>query len=231
MPPAAKLDVVGNIKSSGTINFSDRRGLLYQADSVLHPGSTADNETIDLGIGACQLTNWGRSNAAVAYTALLINQSNAKTVSGAWALNTNTEGSSNAVAELRAVTTGFNDAVPVVFDGGGQLGIKEDLEDMGDASRGRMRHRPITFRYKKPHADGSKPIQYGLMAEEAAEVYAHLVAHSADGQIETVKYQVLDRMLLNELQRQRAAIENMEQQKRILTERRHLDTEFRRSHR
>jgi len=33
-----------------------------------------------------------------------------------------------------------------------------------------------------------------------------LVAHSADGQIETVKYQVLDSMLLNEVQRQQAEI-------------------------
>ena len=34
-----------------------------------------------------------------------------------------------------------------------------------------------------------------------AEVYPDLVAHSADGQIETVKYQVLDSMLLNEVQK------------------------------
>ena len=59
----------------------------------------------------------------------------------------------------------------------------------------------VTFRYHKPFADGSKPIQYGLIAEEVAEVYPDLVAHSADGQIETVKYQVLDSMLLNEVQR------------------------------
>ena len=32
------------------------------------------------------------------------------------------------------------------------------------------------------------------------------MAHSADGQIETVKYQVLDSMLLNEVQRQQAEI-------------------------
>ena len=64
-----------------------------------------------------------------------------------------------------------------------------------------MRLRPVTFRYQKPFADGSKPMQYGLIAEEVAEVYPDLVAHSADGQIETVKYQVLDSMLLNEVQR------------------------------
>jgi hypothetical protein len=79
--------------------------------------------------------------------------------------------------------------------------FKEDIQDMGHASSGLMRLRPVTFRYQKPFADGSKPMQYGLIAEEVAEVYPDLVAHSADGQIETVKYQVLDSMLLNEVQR------------------------------
>jgi hypothetical protein len=61
--------------------------------------------------------------------------------------------------------------------------------------------RPVTFRYRKPFADGSKPVQYGLIAEEVAEVYPDLVTRSADGQIESVKYQLLDPMLLNEVQR------------------------------
>ena len=73
---------------------------------------------------------------------------------------------------------------------------------MDTASTDLMRLRPVTFRYQKPFADGSKPIQYGLIAEEVAEVYPGLVALSADGQIETVKYQLLDSMLLNELQKE-----------------------------
>jgi hypothetical protein len=113
------------------------------------------------------------------------------------------------VAGVSGVTTGLNNAAPVLIDSNGQLGtisssrrFKEDIHDMGDASEGLMRLRPVTFRYKKPFDDGSKPIQYGLIAEEVAEVYPDLVARSADGQIETVKYQVLDPMLLNEVQRQ-----------------------------
>jgi hypothetical protein len=43
-----------------------------------------------------------------------------------------------------------------------------------------------------------------------AEVYPDLVAHSADGQIETVKYQVLDSMLLNEVQRLEKRIGELE---------------------
>ncbi len=38
-----------------------------------------------------------------------------------------------------------------------------------------MQLRPVTFRYLKPYADGSKPIDYGLIAEEVAEVYPDLL--------------------------------------------------------
>jgi len=97
---------------------------------------------------------------------------------------------------------------------------------MRDASSALMSLRPVTFRYKKPLADGSKPIQYGLIAEEVAEVYPDMVLRAADGQIETVKYQVLGPMLLNELQKQNTTIaaqkeqiRTQEQQIRSLEER------------
>ena len=73
---------------------------------------------------------------------------------------------------------------------------------MGEASRAILQLRPVTFRYQNPFDDGSKPIQYGLIAEEVADVFPDLVARSSDGQIETVKYQLLDPLLLNELQRE-----------------------------
>ena len=68
----------------------------------------------------------------------------------------------------------------------------------------------------KPGSRGSKPIQSGLIAEEVEEVYPDLVAHSADGQIESVKYQVLDSMLLNEVQKQHAQIVNQTEQIKAL---------------
>ena len=126
-------------------------------------------------------------------------------------------------AGIRGVTTGNNGAIPVVIDSNGQLGtvsssrrFKEDIHDMDTASSGLMRLRPVTFRYQKPFADGSKPIQYGLIAEEVSEVYPDLVARSADGQIETVKYQVLDSMLLNELQKEHQQVQQQAETIRLL---------------
>jgi hypothetical protein len=104
--------------------------------------------------------------------------------------------------------TPMTNGVPVVIDSNGQLGtsgmssrrFKEDIRDMADSSRGLFALRPVTFHYKEPAADGAKPLEYGLIAEEVAPVYPDLVVYGADGQIETVQYHKLTPMLLNELQ-------------------------------
>src|ERR1700722_4436804 len=122
------------------------------------------------------------------------------------------------VVGVRGITTGLDDAIPVVISSNGQLGtvssskrFKEDIRDMGESSHDLMRLRPVTFRYKKPFEDGTTPIQYGLVAEEVEQVYPDLVARSEDGQVESVKYQVLDSMLLNEVQRQQTEIKTLQE--------------------
>jgi hypothetical protein len=73
---------------------------------------------------------------------------------------------------------------------------------MGSASRLLMQLRPVTFRYKAPYDDGSHRLQYGLIAEEVAKVDPALVQFDGKGQAQTVRYQAVDMMLLNEVQRQ-----------------------------
>jgi hypothetical protein len=114
----------------------------------------------------------------------------------------------------------------VVVNSSGQLGIvsssrryKEDIQEMGDASAGLMRLRPVTFRYKQAFEDGSKPLDYGLIAEEVAEVYPDLAVKGLDGQIQTIQYQKLTPMLLNEVQKQHQLIEQQAESIRLLQER------------
>src|SRR5262249_61907628 len=115
---------------------------------------------------------------------------------------------------VRGTIRGVANAVSVVIDSNGQRGTinssrryKEDIQDMGNASGGLMKLRPVTYRYSQPYADGSKPIDYGLIAEEVEAVYPDLVAHLADGQVETVQYHKINAMLLNEVQKQHALLE------------------------
>jgi polyhydroxyalkanoate synthesis regulator phasin len=69
----------------------------------------------------------------------------------------------------------------------------------------------VTFRYKQAFGDGSKPIQYGLVAEEVAEVFPELAVRSADGTVETVHYETLNVLLLNELQKQQTEMQRQQQ--------------------
>jgi hypothetical protein len=113
-------------------------------------------------------------------------------------------------AGIRAVFTGRNDAIPVLIDSNGQLGTSNSSRDSRKISRTWATPAVESFvcaqSCQKSFDDGSKPIQYGLIAEEVADVFPDLVARSGDGQIETVKYQMLDSLLLNEVQRQEAKI-------------------------
>jgi hypothetical protein len=109
------------------------------------------------------------------------------------------------VAGIRGVMTGHDDAVTVVIDSHGQLGTisssrryKEQIEGMSIHSAPLMDLRPVIFRYRKAFQDGTQPIQYGLIAEEVAKVFPELVVFNAEGKAETVKYQLLSSLLLNE---------------------------------
>jgi hypothetical protein len=200
-------------------------------------GNTTGTSNTAVGAGALSSNTTGSNNVAVGDNAaanvgagnsnnIHIANQGASGDSGVIRIGTPGTQSSFFVAGVNGVTT-TNSAVPVLIDTtNGQLGVtsssrryKEDIQDMGDSSRALMHLRPVTFLYKKSFADGTKPIQYGLIAEEVAEVYPDLVARSSDGQIETVKYQVLPAMLLNEVQRQDREIRLLEQQNQALQER------------
>ena len=103
----------------------------------------------------------------------------------------------------------------MLIDSLGQLGTtsssaryKEDIRDLGEVSQRLLSLRPVAFRYKADVQEGERPVQYGLIAEEVAEVFPELVIYNKDGQPETVAFHILSTLLLNELQRlQRQFIE------------------------
>ena len=137
---------------------------------------------------------------------------------------------------MRGITTGLANAVDVVIDSYGQLGTvsssrryKKDIQDMGRASAGLLDLRPVTFRYTQAFTDGATPTQYGLIAEEVAEIYPDIVVYNDEGQPEAVQYRKVNAMLLNEVQRQHREIEAQQEQidallTRLAAVERRLDT-------
>ncbi len=93
----------------------------------------------------------------------------------------------------------------------GQLGYagsseryKADVHSLGTATDRLSQLRPVSFHIR---TDPNGALQYGLIAEEVVKVYPELVIRDEDGTIQGVRYDELAPLLVNELQRQAARIE------------------------
>jgi len=109
------------------------------------------------------------------------------------------------IAGIRGITTDAADAIAVLISSTGQLGtvsssarFKENIDDIGSESNVLLKMRPVVFNYKK-HAPEHK--NYGLIAEEVAVLAPRLVVYDKDGIPETVRYDQLTPLLLNEFQK------------------------------
>ena len=103
----------------------------------------------------------------------------------------------------------------VLMNSSGKLGtvassqrFKENIVDMGDQSAALYKLRPVTFNYI---SDDNKSRAYGLIAEEVEQVLPDLVVHNLEtGVADSVKYHEMPAMLLNELQKLAARVEQLE---------------------
>jgi hypothetical protein len=100
---------------------------------------------------------------------------------------------------------------------------KEEITPMDNASETLYRLKPVTYHYKK-EIDPTQSPAFGLIAEDVAEVNPDLVARNAQGEIESVHYECVNAMLLNEflkehknVQEQGATIRRLEKQIEALT--------------
>jgi len=89
-------------------------------------------------------------------------------------------------------------------NGDGKLGIgsssrryKEDIKPMDKASERLFALKPVTFR-AKANMDLGHVKHYGFIAEDVAAVDSDLVVYNAEGQPETLRFDSINAMLLNE---------------------------------
>jgi len=103
----------------------------------------------------------------------------------------------------------------VLIDSAGQLGtisssrrFKKEIRSMENASEAILALKPVTFHYK---SDKTATPQFGLIAEEVAEVNPALVVRDDKGEIYTVRYEAVNAMLLNEFLKQHRTVEQQGQ--------------------
>jgi hypothetical protein len=81
---------------------------------------------------------------------------------------------------------------------------KEQIMPMEKASEAIHSLSPVSFRYKK-EVDPARSLCFGLIAEDVAEVNPNLVTLDCEGKPETVRYEAINAMLLNEFLKEHQA--------------------------
>ena len=94
--------------------------------------------------------------------------------------------------------------------------FKDEIKPMEQASDAIYSLNPVTFRYK-PAIDPTRSRGFGLVAEEVERVSADLVTRGSDGKVNSVRYDAVNAMLLNEFLKAHRKIEGQQKQIDTLT--------------
>jgi len=195
--------------------------------------NTTAGQNTAVGAHALQTNDTGNSNTAVGNGALV-----SSTGSGNIALGQNAGGSVTTASNVTCIgASGANvdnscfigriyfNAQPIVgtdpdsvtITSTGRLGrgnvssrrYKHDIQPMDTASAALYALKPVSFHYNKEY-DATQTLAFGLIAEEVAEVYPDLVGRNPEGQPESVRYEQINAMLLNEFLKEHRKVEKLE---------------------
>jgi hypothetical protein len=116
----------------------------------------------------------------------------------------------------------------VTIDSSGRLGrgnvssrrYKHDIQPMDQASEVLFALRPVSFRYNKEY-DATQTLAFGLIAEEVAEVNPDLVGRNKKGEPESVRYEQINAMLLNEFLKEHRAF--VDEQRKVEQQQKEID--------
>jgi len=104
----------------------------------------------------------------------------------------------------------------VFINSAGKLGtsnsskrFKDDIKPMDTASEALFALKPVTFRYKKAIDPQGIP-QFGLVAEDVEAVSPDLVVRDKQGKVNTVRYDQVNAMLLNEFLKEHKKVQEQE---------------------
>jgi hypothetical protein len=204
------------------LNTIGLRNSAFGFDALL--SNTTGMQNSAFGSGALQNLTSGDLNTAIgagAGNSLTSGSSNVYIANSGAGSESNTIRVGTVGTQMTTFIAGISGAtsasgVAVFVNSSGQLGtttssrrFKHEIADMGGESDLLMKLRPVAF-YYKPELDETQTRQYGLVAEEVAQVAPQLVVFDKDGTPQTVRYHFVNAMLLNEVQKQWTIIESQE---------------------
>ena len=172
--------------------------------AVLANSDTAGNENTLVGAGAGGLAqSFGNANVYI----------------GADVVGSIGESSTTRIRNVgsTAIVGGVNVVVESTGGNGNQrLGYasssrryKQEIKPMDKASETLFALKPVTFRAKKNTGPaGGK--YYGLIAEDVAKVDSDLVVYNSEGQPETLRFDSINAMLLNEFLKEHRKVEEQQ---------------------
>jgi hypothetical protein len=128
---------------------------------------------------------------------------------------------SNIRTTVQPVTNGVESVTVRLSDGllghtSSSARYKKEIKPMAEASELLYRLKPVTYRYKK-EIDSSQTLDYGLVAEDVAKVDSKLAIRNGEGEIESVRYQAINAMLLNEFLKEHRAVRELKKEITALT--------------
>ncbi len=218
-----------NGNTTGNTNTADGAG-------ALNSNTTGGNNTANGGF-ALEFNTTGHDNTGNGYQALYINSGSNNIALGSNAGSNLTTGDNNidigalgVAGESNTIRIGkvgvqkiaymqgisgatVASGVTVIVGSNGHLGtvtssarFKESIKPIDKASEAILALQPVTFLYKHELDPDSIP-QFGLVAEQVEKVNPDLVVRDTDGKINTVRYEAVNAMLLNEFLKEHRKVE------------------------
>jgi hypothetical protein len=196
------------VRNQNSSNFNQAFGfeaLFYQRDGLYNNG---------FGWSALYNNVTGSDNTAIGHGAGLDITGSGNVDIGAGVAGLASENNTTRIRNIS--TTPLNTGMMVLVDSNGKLGhvvssrrYKEEIKPMDKASEALFALKPVTFRYKGD-IDPEHVKMFGLIAEDVAEVNPDLVVRNAKGEVDTIRFDSINAMLLNELLKEDRKVQGME---------------------
>jgi hypothetical protein len=202
---------IGNAATGTSALLSNTEGDANTANGYRSLFNTTGASNTAVGAVALSNNTTGNFNTALGFAA----GSNLTTGSGNVCIGADVHGvtGESNTTRIRNIYASMANGRAVYVNSDDKIGtlassrrFKEGIKPMDKASEVLFALKPVSFRYKK-EVDPMRSLSFGLIAEEVARVDPDLVTPDRDGKPETVRYEAVNAMLLNEFLKEHKTVQ------------------------